>query len=231
MKEVPVIKLSSLKAQPLSKEGVRHYDVKKTPRPYERTKLVRAKKSDKNQKPFYKKVMVQCGICVIVCVMVLIMSNIDWDVTNKASEGLNMALEHETDWNIFKGLGENREVVSKKGNRLLYPVNGKVLTEFDAKDKEKTGIMIATTDMVVSASADGEVFYVDNTSETTPYIRIRHNGNFETVYIGVVSDLKVGDEVKATQVLGRALSSQVGYMVMYNSKAVNPVDYLENRED
>lgn len=231
MKEVPVIKLKSLKAQPLSKEGVRHYEVKKAPRPYQRAKHVRTKKNDKTPKPFYKKVMVQCGICAIVCVMALIMRNVDWDVANRASEGLNMALEHETDWNIFKGLGENQEVVSKKGNRLLYPVNGKILTNFDAKDSEKTGIMISTTDMVVSASADGEVFYVDSTSETTPYIRLRHNGNFETVYIGVVSDLKVGDEVKASQVLGRAISSQVGYMVLYNSKVVNPVNYLESRED
>lgn len=231
MKEIPVIKLNSLKAQPLSKKGVRHYEVKKVPRPYERTKHSRVKTNEKNPKPFYKKVMVQCGICAIVCIMALIMSNVEWDVANQATEGLNMALEHETNWNIFQGLGQNTEVISKKGNRLIYPVNGEILTQFDAKDKEKTGIMIATTDMIVVASADGEVFHVDNTSVSTPYIRLRHNGNFETVYIGVASDLKVGDEVKASQILGRAISSQVGYMVMYNSKAVNPVDYLESRED
>ena len=121
MKEIPVIKLNKLKAQPLSKKGVRRYEIKKTPRPYEKYKHKRTE-ADKKNRPFYKKVLVQCGICVAVCVMAIVMSNINWTPANEAVEGLNMALEHESGWKLFDGFGKSDAVFSKNGNKLIYPV-------------------------------------------------------------------------------------------------------------
>ncbi len=230
MKEIPVIKLSNLKAQPLSVKGIRHYKIIKSPRPYERVKHKRSK-SERETKPFYKKVILQCLICAMVCLLAIIMSNIDWEVTRDATEGLNMALEHESNWKIFEGIREDSEVFSRNTKILLYPVDGMIISEFNTEDYKKAGVMIETTDMVVTSSAEGVIFYVDTVSVSTPYLRIRHDNDFETVYIGVVSDLYAGDKVKAGQVIGRAISSQIGFMVMYKQEVAEPAKYLKNRED
>ncbi len=224
MKKEHKIELGSMQAHPVSQKGRRLHAIKRWPRPFELVKYKRATPEKKHAKPFYHKVLIQCGICVLVCGIALGMSRINFKPLNEAAEGLKMVLNYESNLDNLKWF-DSMTVSTADDAFLTPPVNGELQGMFEAGESN-AGLVYACGDSVVTAAADGRVFYVDDVRADGPYIRIRHDSGFDTLYIGVVGSTKVGDDVKQGQVVGRCVSTSMGFVLLRDGEVVDPRLYM-----
>ncbi|MEL7122378.1 MAG: peptidoglycan DD-metalloendopeptidase family protein, partial [Bacteroidota bacterium] len=77
----------------------------------------------------------------------------------------------------------------------------------------------------VFATANGMVSQVDDVDAKKgfeKYVLIGHGGNIETFYGHIISDLKVGDEIKKGQQIGTIMKDHLHYELRKNGRAINP---------
>jgi|GEM_PF-2686949 len=233
----PVIKLDKIEGRELSAKGNWHYN-KKFTRPYKKISYQRNENGSKPKTPpsFYTRLLNQTMICLAVCFAALIMSKINFKPVNDAADGLRTLLEYET--NIDRGLDflkltEGETTVFSDAEKFLqYPVDGEIIGVIEDEQGNSAGLVFRKGSGVVSASAKGRVFYIDDISSSNPYIRIRHDNGFDTLYAGVAAEVKTGDDIEAGQRIGSCVSQNMGFMLLKNGEAVNPYDYFAvNTED
>ena len=224
MKKEHKIELGAMKAKPVAQKGRRLHALKRWPRPFELVKYKRAKPEKKHAKPFYHKVLIQCGICLAVCAIALGMSRINFKPLNEAAEGLKMVLNYESNLGDFQWF-DSMAVSTADDAFLTPPVDGKVKGMFEAGETQ-AGLVYESGNSVVTAAADGRIFYIDDRRADGPYIRIRHDSGFDTLYIGVVGNRKVGEDVKQGQVIGRCVSTSMGFALLRDGEVVDPRLYM-----
>ncbi len=122
----------------------------------------------------------------------------------------------------------------RKVDRWLWPVEGRVVTTFRAKDTSRKGIKIAgKLGQEVRASAGGTVVYSGNgLINYGNLVIIKHSHSFLSAYAHNQSLLvKEGDAVKAGQAIARMgrlhrEKPRLHFEIRRNGKPVNPLHYL-----
>lgn len=119
------------------------------------------------------------------------------------------------------------------GTRMIWPANGKILSDFSANGK---GLDIGGVegDLVVAAGAGTVLFVGENVKGYGNLVIIKHSDNIVTAYghnRKIV--VKTNDRVKAGQKIAEMGSNngvpQVRFEVRLRGKAVNPSEYLPAR--
>lgn len=119
------------------------------------------------------------------------------------------------------------------GTRMIWPANGKILSEFSANGK---GLDIGGVegDLVVAAGAGTVLFVGENVKGYGNLVIIKHSDSVVTAYghnRKIV--VKTNDRVKAGQKIAEMGSfngvPQVRFEVRLRGKAVNPAEYLPAR--
>lgn len=119
------------------------------------------------------------------------------------------------------------------GTRMIWPANGKILSDFSANDK---GLDIGGVegDLVVAAGAGTVLFVGENVKGYGNLVIIKHSDSIVTAYghnRKIV--VKTNDRVKAGQKIAEMGSNngvpQVRFEVRLRGKAVNPSEYLPAR--
>lgn len=119
------------------------------------------------------------------------------------------------------------------GTRMIWPANGKILSDFSANGK---GLDIAGVegDLVVAAGAGTVLFVGENVKGYGNLVIIKHSDSIVTAYghnRKIV--VKTNDRVKAGQKIAEMGSNngvpQVRFEVRLRGKAVNPSEYLPAR--
>lgn len=119
------------------------------------------------------------------------------------------------------------------GTRMIWPANGKILSDFSANGK---GLDIGGVegDLVVAAGAGTVLFVGENVKGYGNLVIIKHSDSIVTAYghnRKIV--VKTNDRVKAGQKIAEMGSNngvpQVRFEVRLRGKAVNPSEYLPAR--
>lgn len=119
------------------------------------------------------------------------------------------------------------------GTRMIWPTNGKILSDFSANGK---GLDIGGVegDLVVAAGAGTVLFVGENVKGYGNLVIIKHSDSIVTAYghnRKIV--VKTNDRVKAGQKIAEMGSNngvpQVRFEVRLRGKAVNPSEYLPAR--
>lgn len=119
------------------------------------------------------------------------------------------------------------------GTRMIWPANGKILSDFSANGK---GLDIGGVegDLVVAAGAGTVLFVGENVKGYGNLVIIKHSDSIVTAYghnRKIV--VKTNDRVKAGQKIAEMGSNngvpQVRFEVRLRGKAVNPAEYLPAR--
>lgn len=119
------------------------------------------------------------------------------------------------------------------GTRMIWPANGKILSDFSASGK---GLDIGGVegDLVVAAGAGTVLFVGENVKGYGNLVIIKHSDSIVTAYghnRKIV--VKTNDRVKAGQKIAEMGSNngvpQVRFEVRLRGKAVNPSEYLPAR--
>ena len=104
------------------------------------------------------------------------------------------------------------------------PVHGTVTTPFSEKNK---GITIGTYgNKNASAVLNGTVIHCQYTVQGNYTMIIQHS-QFLSIYYGIQQPLqKLGEEVKAGEVIGLLQNNNLGFELWKNGQALNPEDYI-----
>lgn len=117
---------------------------------------------------------------------------------------------------------------------FFVPINGYVTNRFNSKNKHFGIDVVANTDAVIKATADGTVVFSDWSVEGGYVIGIQHDGNVISVYKHNAALLHFeGDVVRAGDaiaIIGGGGSTSTGphlhFELWYNGRALNPEDYI-----
>ena len=219
------IQLNEVKVKDLSSAGQRMHPIKKNKRPYEKHESTR-KKDKQQDSPYLRRTVRQSLISATIIVCVLVMSSIDYKIFNDASKGIDFLVNHEFSFSeIFSVFNLNDDqsdttipAVSESEIKFVSPTKGEATADLLDESDTPVGLIYSVPDGLCYSSADGVVFYVDNVSVSNPYIRIRHDDGFDTLYMGIVSDVAVGDNVIQGQKIGHSLGDSMGFVLLKNSK-------------
>lgn len=209
------IKLQNMEAEYLSKDGKRIHKLIPIKRPYQLNNFKR-KSESKHAKSYSQRVFVQLGISVAVCISVLIISSIDTDVFNQATQGIEYVLHKEgsleESFSVFKGMLTG--IDANDAYDFALPTDGQYMNKLKDIDGKIVGMIFSSDDKKCYACLDGVVFYVDRVSASDPYLRIRHDDGIDTLYMGVISDVKTGDIIKKGQVIGECVTNSMALVAL-----------------
>lgn len=141
--------------------------------------------------------------------------------------------EAETQYNLFGSPFIN----SNDDNNFpvfFVPVNGYVTNHFNSNNKHFGVDVVAKTDAVITAVADGTVFFSDWSADGGYTIGIQHGKNFISVYKHNASILRhEGELVKAGDAIavigssgGISTGPHLHFELWYKGRALNPEDYI-----
>jgi len=159
-------------------------------------------------------------------------------VKNSALKSYNDSIfriqfEAETQYNLF-----GPHFINSKDNSnmpmLFVPINGFVTNHFNSNDKHFGVDVVANTDAVIKATADGTVVFSDWSSEGGYVIGIQHDKNLISIYKHNAALLHhEGDMVKAGDaiaIMGGGGSTSTGphlhFELWYKGRALNPEYYI-----
>jgi murein DD-endopeptidase MepM/ murein hydrolase activator NlpD len=124
---------------------------------------------------------------------------------------------------------------------FLYPVTGRILTDFGEEIDRLTGIsyqsegidLSAEDGSAVAASRDGIVILTGHHASYGLYVIMSHSGGWKSFY-GHLSrvDVAPGDELESGTALGASGSSgtarspRVHFALIHDNESVDPLDYL-----
>jgi len=132
---------------------------------------------------------------------------------------------------------KNIVVNSGKKGKFLWPVRGKVISNYGAKNDGlfNDGVNIAVPkDSPVVAASDGVVAYVgDDLKSYGNLVLIKHSGGFTTAYAHLNKiTVKKGDRISSNQTIGLAGTSgnvsvpQLHFEIRKGAKTYDPKSYL-----
>lgn len=223
------IQLNNITVKKLSSVGQRKHQIKKNKKAYEKHKIKRNNPND-TQNPLYKKVMRQSLISIAIVICVLTISSIDFKLFNDATRGIAYLVEYESSFDdvfsVFKGNIDAVPAISDSMAILIKPTKGHEIANLVDTDNKKIGKIYSVPDGICYSSADGVVFFVDKVSADNPYIRIRHDHGLDTLYMGIVADIDVGDSVTQGQAIGTSIGEKMGFVCLKNSKYTDSEPYM-----
>lgn len=119
---------------------------------------------------------------------------------------------------------------SASSARLAFPVQGKIIREYQKKKNDGIDIS-APAGTAVKAAADGTVAAITKDTEQVPILVVRHADNLLTVYANI-SDVTVkkGDRVKRGQPIAKVRATDpafVHFEVRQGFDSVDPLPYLQ----
>jgi len=219
------IQLNEVKVKDLSSHGQRKHPIKRNKRPYQKHDYDRDRKQETNS-PYYRRVVRQSLISLTVIVCVLVMSSVDYKIFNDATKGIDYLVNHEFSFNeifsVFNLDTDNNNsvipAVSESETTFASPTKGEAVSDLLDDSDTKVGLIYSVPDGLCYASADGVVFYIDKVSASNPYIRIRHDDGFDTLYMGIISDVEIGDKVEQGDEIGKSVGDSMGFVLLKNSK-------------
>jgi len=225
------IHLNNAGVKSLSSTGQRKHAIKKNKRPYERHDIKRDKKGGK-QNTYLRRVVYQSGVSLIIIVCVLVMSSIDYKIFNDAQRGIDFLVNHEFSFSqvftVFNLKDDNAiPTVSEESISFANPTTGEVISDLLDDDGTIVGVIYSVPDGQCYCSCDGTVFYVDTVSVSNPYIRIRHDDGYDTLYMGIIADVAVGDNVSRGQVIGSSVGNNMGFVLLKNSKHTDITPFMD----
>lgn len=225
MKDELKVKLTNVKAKSMASHARKRY-IKKTEEKRE--------PAHSTPNPFIQRAAAKSIISIVICLCVLAISSIDNVVFNEATEGIDYLINHEMDaeeaFSFLKGMKQAVPAVSETNIKFSPPTNGIVIDELRDDTDNVVGKLYEAPDNNCYSACDGVVFFVDKVSVDCPYIRIRHEDGFDSVYMGIVSSVDVGDVVKRQQVIGTCIGDNLGFILMKNSKYIDSDVYMDNIE-
>ncbi|MCR9256078.1 MAG: LysM peptidoglycan-binding domain-containing M23 family metallopeptidase [Alphaproteobacteria bacterium] len=130
------------------------------------------------------------------------------------------------------------EPPAREGSRFLWPVQGRVVSNFGVKSdgSRNDGINIrAPEGLGVRAAESGVVAYVgDDLDAFGNLVLLRHRDGFMTAYAHLQASLvREGDVIRRGQIIGRigatgsVTAPQLHFEVRRRAKPVDPMDHLE----
>lgn len=141
--------------------------------------------------------------------------------------------EAETQYNIFGSQFINTNDNSNMPT-FFVPINGLVTNHFNGNNKHFGVDVVANTDAVIKATADGTVIFSDWSVEGGYVIGIQHNKDIISIYKHNATILcSEGDMVKAGDaiaIVGGGGSTSTGphlhFELWFKGRALNPEDYI-----
>ncbi len=133
---------------------------------------------------------------------------------------------------------EPQKIVARSSSKFSWPVRGKILSDFGAKNGGlyNDGINIsAAFDSTVSAAENGVVAYAGNEVRGMGnLIIIQHSDGWMTVYAHLNSmsvrrgaRVSVGQKIGTVGQTGKVTSPQLHFEIRNKTKAYNPINYLK----
>lgn len=127
-------------------------------------------------------------------------------------------------------LGKTQTSASTGGGQLAYPVQGKIIREYQ-KGKNDGVDIAASAGSAISAAESGTVAAITADADQVPIIVIKHSNNLLTVYANVGGiTVKKGDTVKRGQKIAAIRSGKSNYVhfeVRKGFESVDPLPYLQ----
>src|SRR5690606_6840128 len=114
--------------------------------------------------------------------------------------------------------------------KLAFPVQGKIIREYQKKKNDGIDIAAAAGTSVKAAS-DGTVAAITKDTEQVPILVVRHEGNLLTVYANIDGiAVAKGDKVKRGQTLAKVRASDPSFLhfeVRQGFDSVDPLPFLQ----
>lgn len=228
------IQLHSITVKNLSAYGRRKHPIKKNPKPYEKHTYSRKAKSE-NPSPYYRRAIRQSFISIAIVICVLAMSSLDYKIFNDATRGIEYLVNHKFSFSqvfsVFNLDNANPSssaipVASEKDPILSSPTTGQALSDLVDNTNTPVGLIYSVPDGLCYSACDGVVFYVDKVSVDNPYIRIRHDNSLDTLYMGIIASVELGDDIAQGQVIGTSVGANMGFVLLKNSKYTDIAPYM-----
>lgn len=191
---------------------------------------------------FYKKILKQIALSIIIVLLVILIKNINSPITNKAAEVMKTSLEEKTD--IKKSLKQviryakeipqmPNKVVSvfnnfsgdkNEGMDFITPLDGEIISNYgesiDPILKTKTfqrGIdILASKNRDIVAVASGKVVEIGESKSLGKYVKIEHDNGIFSFY-GNCSEITVNKDYQVKQgekigAIGKDSENQTAYL-------------------
>jgi len=145
----------------------------------------------------------QCLACSMIFLLVLALQKLNVPVGEGILEGLQFVVSENSELSNMapETLGEWMEGAMT----VFYDNSASIVNQPAAGEgaKDERGWTIYREAGEIRAIMDGVVFYRGEYEDGTEYVRLRHSGGFESWYEGVALTVKVGEELRAGDILGR----------------------------
>ena len=160
-----------------------------------------------------------CAVCALAVAGII---SAGTGENKEAVENIRAVLSYEYDeeeeygkLEFVNAATEDEILIAEAQKDFVYPVDGIVTTTFA---QNGSGAIITATDTrdVVSSKA-GEIYEVAEN-----YVRVLNNDGTMTTYFGVASELRIGDNVQAGNLIGELTSDTLYVEQAKEGKKVDP---------